>query len=462
MILRSVLRIFEKLCPLPPVVNIFINLDYLNLSSLVLEFNNWSPSADTPHEICLYDIDEVTMDLHPSIPLRQFHFSPAAIPYLIKLSDYGILGLENDIFYFTAYNHYGEVRHSIAPKYQDLHAIKDQYLHCISNLNAIANVDLSHHVSADKIYPGHLEQLAIACPNLQRLNLTNVRCCLQSLQGLRAIVDACQNLQGLSLVGIQVSLVESCLLLWELLSSIKKLTHLAIDLCMLIQASNCDGADRQRLIGMFRNCDRLKALEIIQIWHCTECNNVPDVEDLLFCHFPSLVFVRLSQVRCTTAMKYAITNCHRLKYLSYGTDLHEHERCVSLPSSSSCHLHQLCIESSQHGNLSASSVCVLSAHGKLEYVVFIVKSITTSAITTLIDNSPNLILLCVVMKEPLCDENGVSVDREEYKDTVSKTFSYHKLLTAGNFSILQYSLRFSKHQLLGCFCANLNSLWNLP
>ena len=33
----------------------------------------------------------------------------------------------------------------------------------------------------------HLEQLAIACPNLQQLNLKENVNCLKSLQGLRAI-----------------------------------------------------------------------------------------------------------------------------------------------------------------------------------------------------------------------------------------------------------------------------------
>ena len=70
-------------------------------------------------------------------------------------------------FYFSDYDHYGEVRHSIAPKHQDLYAVKDQYLHCISNLHTVTDVDLSHPFSASNIYPGHLEQLAIACPNLQ-------------------------------------------------------------------------------------------------------------------------------------------------------------------------------------------------------------------------------------------------------------------------------------------------------
>lgn len=38
---------------------------------------------------------------------------------------------------------------------------------------------------------------------------------------------------------------------------------------------------------------------------------------------------------------------------------------------------------------------MLSAHGELERVVLFVNSITTSAIKTLINNSPNLVLLHV-------------------------------------------------------------------
>ena len=252
------------------------------------------------------------------------------------------------------------------------------------------------------IYSGHLEQLAIACPNLERLNLGKAQNCLQSLQGLHAIVDTCQNLQGLNLVGIPVSSVESYLLLWELLSSIKKLTYLAIDVCMLIQSSNCDSADKEKLIDMLGKCGSLKALEITEKFNCEECQSVPSVNDLLFSHFPSLVYVRLSQVWCTTALKYTITNCHRLKYLFYETYLIS-EACTILPLPSSCNLHQLCIVSKYGINLSAPSVYVLSAHGELEQVTLSVRSITTSAITTLISNSPNLILLYIetMAMEPL-------------------------------------------------------------
>ena len=157
------------------------------------------------------------------------------------------------------------------------------------------------------IHPGQLEQLAIACPNLERINIKDNTRCLQSLKGLRAIVDNCKNLQGINLVG--VSCMEDNLLLWELLSSAKKLTHLAINLNMLTHHGNCD-VDQQKLIGLLKSCHALKALEVTDFYYKV------DPKDLLFTHFPSLVYVRL-KAACAGSLEYTITNCHQLKYLCY-------------------------------------------------------------------------------------------------------------------------------------------------
>ena len=230
------------------------------------------------------------MDLYPSTPLIRFRFGPAAKRHLIKLSDQGILGLNKDIYIFNLsdYDHYGKARLSATPRCarypKYVNNVKDE--HYISNFNSVSNIDFS----SVNIYPDHLEQLAIACPNIERLNLRNAENSLQSMQGLRAIVNTCQNLQGLNLKGIPASSVESCLLLWELLSSIKRLTHLAIDVCMLIHINkNCyNAADKDKLIGMLRNCKSLKALEAQEAANNYECL-IMNVNDLLLDHFPSLV-----------------------------------------------------------------------------------------------------------------------------------------------------------------------------
>ena len=449
---RAVLKTLKKLLenanhPLPSVINILTYERYVVYSS-VLESCQVSSYTISSLEIGLYDIARVPMDLYPSIPLRKFQFGPAAKPPLIKLSDHGILGLNKDIFYLSDYDHYGKPRLSVTPKYYHLDLVKDEHLHCISNFNTVSNVDFSYA----NINPGHLEQLAIACPNLERLNLRYAKNCLQSLKGLRAIVDTYQNLQGLNLVGMPTSSVESYLLLWELLSSIKKLTHLAIDPCMLIHINNnCyNAADKDKLIGMLGNCDSLKALELMQTFHCYECEKVSSVNDLnlMFSYFPSLVYVRLSHVQCTTAFDYTITNCRQLKYLYY--EMGDSGTCVTLPSSSNCHLQQLCVESYAI-KLSTPSVQVLSAHGRLEKVALFVKSITTSAITTLISNSPNLILLCIASYGPLCDDND-----DDYKDIISNRFSNRKLLTTGDFILRSWVYH---SEMLSLFDTNFNSFW---
>jgi len=65
------------------------------------------------------------------------------------------------------------------------------------NLNCATHFDLSFCYS---LFPGHLEQIAIACPNLQRLNLRDCNCCLESVKGLKAIASHCRNLTGLNLL----------------------------------------------------------------------------------------------------------------------------------------------------------------------------------------------------------------------------------------------------------------------
>ena len=446
-------------CPLPSIINLLICKETSgNLPVSILEYCPASSYTIASIEIGFYEITRVPMDLYPSTPLIRFRFGPAAKCHLIKLSDQGILGLNKDTYYSSDYDNYGKVRLSATPRSKYVNNVKDE--HYISNFNSISNIDFS----SVNIYPDHLEQLAIVCPNLERLNLRNAENSLQSMQGLRAIVNRCQNLQGLNLNEIPASSVESCLLLWELLSSIKKLSHLAIDLCMLIHINNnCyNAADKDKLIGMLRNCKSLKALEAANNYEYLNVNY------LLLDHFPSLLYVRiflgLTQTEYT---KYAITNCRQLKYLYFDGDF-----CtggvstldLDLLSSISCCLQQIIIKSCI--DLSAPSTQVLSAHGGLEKIILFVRSITTSAITTLISNSPNLMLL-YILTEPnaLHDENGASVNQKDYKDRVSKRFPRHKLLTTGDliftecYNPLQWFPYRWTNMISFQHAINLNSFW---
>ena len=159
--------------PLPSIINLLICDQGVPWSSHYiyerLESCLSSSYTIASLEIGFYDITRVPMDLHPSIPLRKFQFGPAAKPPFVKLSDHGILGLDKDVFYLSDYCHYGNLKASlsVSSKYYDSDLVKDKYLHCIGNFNSVSNVNFS----GVNVYPDHLEQLAIACPNLERLNL---------------------------------------------------------------------------------------------------------------------------------------------------------------------------------------------------------------------------------------------------------------------------------------------------
>ena len=276
--------------------------------------------------------------------------------------------------------------------------------------------------------PDHLKQLTVVCPNLEQLNIQNNVNCLKDLEGLRAIVHTCQALESLNLAGISVSSVESYLLLWELLSCLKKLTHLVIDLCVL-QPPDCSDANKQSLASTFRRCRKLMALEICRDYSqsCMECSS--SKEDFLFSCFPSLTHCTMWDFRYSGIM-YAISNCHQLKYIyEYGG----REQNL-LPLSNNCHLQELCIDS-PFLTLTDEIVEILSANGELERVTLFINSIAFTGITSLINSSPNLTLLLISADQPLIGEVDPNSSCTEHTSRIKKMFPYHKLFETGEASI---------------------------
>ena len=437
-----------------PIINIFGDGAVFNLPSLWLELHSIYESS--LFEISLYDYRKIPMNLYPFIPLKRLKFGPSVTPPFIQLSSYGIVGIQQDIFCISEYNSFGTVMYILMPMRDKLYNSNRIIPISYGQIDSVSCVDFSNV----KVDSNHLEQLAAVCPNLQRLNLQRNANCLKHLQGLRAIVQTCQNLKGINLTEISVSQVESLVLLWELLSSLKKLTHLAIDLC-LMKAS--DANSQKLIINMFKTCQCLKALEITRDYlsGCRECT---DVTDFFFSYFPSLVYCRMYCFRYS-ALAYAINNCHKLKYL-YEKDARKES---ILPLSNNCYLEQLCIYSLSL-NLTDELVEVLSANGQLERVVLYVKSITINGLTTLINNSPKLTLLHISIIEPFFDDiDGYTLRLkyarppkidQQYTDRVKNMFPYRELFAVGNFSVCVIAGIAVWEKLdIDLFDTDLNSLW---
>ena len=281
-------------------------------------FKFWSKSAFSlsPFVIQLYDKvpNDTPIRLFPPVPMRSYKFGKAATPTLIQLPAYGIVGLKDNMFHFSKYiDDHGMVRHAVTLDHGDCGSlIEERHITCTPHLHTVSYVDISY----ENVNSNHLQQLAIACPNLQQLHLQGNVNCLKDLQGLQAIVDKCKNLKNLNLAGIDVSRVESYLLLWDILSSLKKLNLLTIDLCMIL-LYDYDDDDKKKLVTMCKSCYSLLALNV-HLGHrsCIECNS--SNENFLFSHFPSLTYCALWGVEYSS-VKPAFTNCRHLKYIySYG------------------------------------------------------------------------------------------------------------------------------------------------
>ena len=414
-----------------PIPNIVINihLQYFQFERRavvrLLRFLSSVTSLNLPSfEITLYNNKRIPMNLYPAVPIRKFQFSPSATPLYIRLSNHNIMGLKYDVFHLCRYDHRGTVRYAIIHeiKVHDLR-IEEKHFGYSNHLHSVSYADISNSDAC----PDHLKQLAIVCPNLEQLNLQGNVNCLKDLEGLRAIVHTCQNLESLNFKGISVSSVESYLLLWELLSSLKNLTHLVIDLCVL-QPPDCSDADKQSLASIFRSCWKLKALEISSdyIQRCMECNSS---KDFLFSCFPSLTHCTMWDFQYSGIM-YAINNCHGLKYLYEYVG---RERNLP-PLSNNCHLQELCIDS-PFLNLTDEIVEILSAHGDLERVTLLVNSITIKGITTLVSSSPNLTFLLISIKQSVFGEVDASKFYNEHTSRIKKMLPYHKLFETGRVLI---------------------------
>ena len=147
---------------------------------------------------------------------------------------------------------------------------------------------------------------------------------------------------------------------------------------------------------------------------------------------------------------HTINNCHQLKYLYEESEIGARV-CFPPDLLNNCHLQQLYIKLPT--DLTDELVNTLSAHGRLECVILLVWSITFSSIVTLIKNSPNLTLLCISTRWPLCNHNE---NYGSYEDKVKKMFSYHKLFAVGSFKV--HSSSYTPDM----FNTDLNSLWWPP
>ena len=276
---------------------------------------------------------------------------------------------------------------------------------------------------------GHLEQLAMACPNLQHRNLLGNHQCLGELQGLHAIFTYCKNLQGLNIV--EISLLESYVQLWKILADMR-LTYLAIELNVLIPWTE----EVNEIISLFPKCINLKTLEVHRTCSTGRENLFYNLSVLS--SFPSLVHCFVGNIAYD--IEVIINYCSKLKYFVHSSYSTQFADLPIIPNES---LEQLCIKSAKPLTVIVSDTFLqsVSVHGGLVHVALCVGVLFADGITALIGNSPKL-LTChiytgriVASDDNESDNNDIAL--KDMKMILKRKFSNRKLFTCGSFNLLK-------------------------
>ena len=319
---------------------VFRNVVEVQFIESILRWN-FTPLKDYTSCFKLYyDVRTPPLNLFPLLPEFQIEFGEVAILPYVKLSSFGFLGLPWDTFSLVDCVCDGRPVYAMVSgscNVQDIFSNNNVVLNkVVDNLVFVTEFDFA---CSSSIKSEHLEQLAVSCPSLQRLNLDNSKRCLANLQGLRTIAQLCHDLCGLSLRSISASGVESHLEFWEILAGIN-LTHLVIEACFIFYPwTESDPSYSQQLISLFQRCCSLQALQL-------ECINQEDFCDVCvksaakwskLSYFPALRYCELEDNRCDI-IQDVITNCKELTVFRCYSDT-----CLMISSVSTTSLEQLYI-----------------------------------------------------------------------------------------------------------------------
>ena len=277
---------------------------------------------------------KVPLMFFPTPPIFQLQFeggSGQVITPCAKLSDFGMLGLDNNLAMMTNCQDGETTTYRVQYQYYESIAYQSSCILRFSSFSrCMTHVDLSHCCA---LHSGHLEQLGITCLNLQRLNLSDCSRCLQSLRGLQAIACNCHNLQGLNLLGIHVSEIEDLVLLWEILSAMK-LNHLAIRFCLL----GSQAINKEKLISLYQKCQTIRGMQ------CDYCKFSMYENISMLSYFPSLncCYFKSSRV-ISSVVQDVVGNCKELKSAHFN--LLKLRESLSLTLTHGQNLQQFCINS---------------------------------------------------------------------------------------------------------------------
>ena len=265
-----------------------------------------------------------------SYPWFELNLSGESPPTPISVSRLGSLGMESD----------GLIRLCGKPHNSLVYTV-GHYIHesqfCLSLNEAkfenipscIVTLNLC---GASGLVSSQLEAIAARCTGLVQLNLKGCPLSLNPLFGLAAIADKCLWLKALNVQEITSSGVESLIELWYIFSKMKKLTHLALDPCMMrISQEEYLGLDvlsTHDVAEAVNMTNSIISLDVrAQQLQCQLCRSIAIQCPLLTSGLKLLRHLQLDNILpepCSAIANAALHRCKCLKTLHISTDFSFH------------------------------------------------------------------------------------------------------------------------------------------
>ena len=401
--------------------------------------------SDIDHSACfnIY-LNKGSTDFLEAAPYAHLKITDSSVIFSsVKASKYGILGLDNDALLLTQGRHRGKQIWKALLTKANIEYIDTS----IISLTFVTFFDASRYGG---LYPGHLEQLSIACPKLQFLDLSGNSVCLSNLQGLQSLADNCKGLQGLSLQRIHILDHEcSCIDLWEILCTLN-LSQLSIESWMMkiCDSSNAESSSvisgggessravmRQKLNQMVQRYSSLKILEVgveakYMLPFTQPCYNLSDNELSVITSFPSITCYRLCNLppnNCYHTLKQIFNQKYLRRLFLCKTSL----GILSLPIESRCpNLQELCIQAVETVPTETFIDALCGSVG-LECVIFHVKSLSARNIESMVEHLSNLVTFLIY----LYSRAFLKSQLKQLKAAITTKFPKRRLFNGGNFDI---------------------------
>ena len=393
---------------------------------LLSTWPKWNSKVPTGHVACLklYVSYKIPLCLFQNAPLFQLRYGEAvALPFVDVTSG----GLHSKWLLLTDHDDGNKTVHKAISFEEPSHTM--YHLACNYGIDTQLQLDdifttLTELDFSECYYrTNYFKQIISNCLQLQQLNMGyNASLSLVELQ----MVATCCNLQGLYLQRKLSPNIEFCIKAWEILSNMK-LIYLSMDIAFLGSSSKMEDIQMKQLAASFAQCTPLRALELHFSYGSRSVAESNSNIYKLLAHFPSLEYCRLchgsEQSGCA---KEVLTSCKSLRYFYCNCSVK-----VSLSLANNKNLQQLCI-SSKTTDLNDNFMDTISNHGELIHVALFVNSVTTNGITTLIQNSPDLLTFGLGEQKHYKESYLKSLNT-----SLHKKFTKRKLFTIGLFGIIQ-------------------------